>query len=247
MARFAVILPAAGKSSRFGGLDKKPFVSLDGRPIWLRTAELFVTRPDVCQVILIIAPDDMDFFHSRFAANLAFLNVQLAAGGSERFESVANALAQLEAEADFVAIHDAVRPCTTSALIDAVFAETVRSGAALAAVPVTDTVKRSSDGETVQETLPRSGLWLAQTPQAARRDWLEAAYASRAQLGRDITDDAQLLEAAGHPVRLVLGSATNVKITTRADLGLAETLLGSRAQPKAPRPIHPFADEEERF
>jgi 2-C-methyl-D-erythritol 4-phosphate cytidylyltransferase len=247
VARFAVILPAAGKSSRFGGPDKKPFVTLEGRPIWLRTAELFVTRPDVCQVLLVVAPDDLDLFRSRYAANLAFLDVRLAPGGVERFESVANALAMLSSEADFVAVHDAVRPCATSALIDAVFAETIRHGAALAAVAVTDTVKRSADGQTVEATLPRGGLWLAQTPQAARRDWFESAYAARARLGRNITDDAQLLEAAGHPVRLVPGAATNLKITTRADLALAETLLKSRPQAKAPRPIHPFADEEGRW
>jgi 2-C-methyl-D-erythritol 4-phosphate cytidylyltransferase len=244
MARFAVILPAAGKSSRFRGRDKKPFATLDGRPVWLRTAELFVTRDDVCQTVLVVAPDDMDLFRSRFAANLAFLNIQLVAGGAQRFDSVANALAKLAPEADFVAVHDAVRPCVTGPLIDAVFAQAVKSGAALLAVPVQDTLKRSADGQKVQKTEPRQGLWLAQTPQAARRDWLLAAYADRARHGPEITDDAQLLEAAGRPVALVTGSATNVKITTPEDLMLAEAVLKSRPQPKGPRPIHPFADEE---
>ena len=91
--------------------------------------------------------------------------------------------------------------------------------------------------------MPRKGLWLAQTPQVFRRDWLTAAYANRGRLGKDITDDAQLVEAAGHPVWLVEGSTGNVKITTREDLSLAEAVLKSRPKPKAAGPSHPFADE----
>src|SRR4051812_32958989 len=122
MARFAVILPAAGRSSRFGGKEKKPFATLDGRAVWLRTAELFVTRDEVVQTLLILAPDDMENFRTKFAANIAFMNVKLVAGGKERFESVANALAQVSAEADFIAVHDAVRPCVTGELVDKLFA-----------------------------------------------------------------------------------------------------------------------------
>ncbi len=244
MARFAVILPAAGKSSRFRGRDKKTFANLDGRPVWLRTAELFVTRDDVCQTLLVVAPEDGELFKSRYAANIAFLNIQLVDGGKERFESVANALARLSADAEFVAVHDAVRPCLPPALIDAVFGQAVKTGAALLAVPVHETVKRSNDGQRVEATVSRKGLWLAQTPQVFRRAWLEEAYANRAKLGPDVTDDAQLVEAGGHPVHLVTGSATNIKITHPEDLALAEAILKSRPQPKTPRPIHPFADEE---
>jgi 2-C-methyl-D-erythritol 4-phosphate cytidylyltransferase len=244
MARVAVILPAAGKSSRFRDRDKKPFANLDGRAVWLRSAELFVTRDDVCQCLIVVAAEDQERFRSRYGANLALLNVQLANGGAERFESVANALALVKPEADFVAIHDAVRPCVTSALVDTVFAQAARSGAALLAVPVTDTVKRGTADQRVQETLSRQNLWLAQTPQVFRRDWLEEAYAKRAQLGKDITDDAQLVEAAGHPVHLVTGSPSNVKITTKDDLFLAEAILKSRPAAKPARSIHPFEDEK---
>src|SRR5262245_48774275 len=99
MANFAVIVPAAGKSSRFRDKEKKLFVNLDGRAVWLRTVELFVTRHDVCQVVLAIAPEDREMFRRRYQANLAFLNVQLADGGGERFESVGNALKLLKPEA----------------------------------------------------------------------------------------------------------------------------------------------------
>ena len=244
MAKFAVIIPAAGQSTRFKDKEKKPFATLEGRAVWLRSAELFVTRNDVCQCIIVVAKADQETFRRRNAAHMAFMNVQIADGGAERFESVANALKLVKPEADFVAIHDAVRPCLTAALIDAVFAKAAETGAALLAVPVTDTLKQVNAQHQVEATRPRQGLWLAQTPQVFRRDWLEAAYAGRGKLGKDITDDAQLLEAAGHPVHVVEGAATNVKITTKADLLLAEAILKAQPKPKPSGPAHPFAEEE---
>jgi 2-C-methyl-D-erythritol 4-phosphate cytidylyltransferase len=244
MAQFAVILPAAGQSSRFRDKEKKPFATLDGRAVWLRSAELFVTRQDVCQCIIVVAKADQELFRRRYGANLAFMNVQIAEGGAERFASVANALALVKPEAEFVAIHDAVRPCLTEELINAVFNKAAQAGAALLAVPVTDTLKKVTAKQQVEATLPRQGLWLAQTPQVFRRDWLQAAYADRARLGTDITDDAQLVEAAGHAVHVVEGAATNLKITSKADLYLAEAVLKSLPKPKPKGPAHPFAEEE---
>jgi 2-C-methyl-D-erythritol 4-phosphate cytidylyltransferase len=243
MSRFAVILPAAGQSSRFRDREKKPFVNLDGRAVWLRCAELFITRDDVCQCLIVVAPEDQETFRRRYQANLAFMNVQIADGGKERFDSVANALSLIKPEADFVAIHDAARPCVTAELIDGVFAAAAKTGAAMLAVPVTDTLKRADDQGRVKETVSRQGLWLAQTPQVFRRDWLIEAYAKRSQVSGDITDDAQLIEAIGHPVYLLQGSTGNIKITTKEDLSLAEAILKSRPKPKAARSIHPFEDE----
>jgi 2-C-methyl-D-erythritol 4-phosphate cytidylyltransferase len=245
MPRFAVLIPAAGKSSRFrDNKEKKPFATLDGRAVWLRTVELFVTRDDVCQTVVIVAPEDQEMFRRRYQANMAFMNVQIADGGKERFDSVANALQKLKPDADFVAIHDAVRPCLTSELIDAVFAQAIKSNAAILAVPVQDTLKRADAQQRVLATESRQGLWLAQTPQAFRRELIEAAYADPARRGPQITDDAQLIESLGHPVHLVEGSTTNLKITTKADLHLAEAILKSRPKPKGSGPIHPFAEEE---
>src|SRR5262249_46359535 len=136
------------------------------------------------------------------------------------------------------------RPCLPPNLIDTVFNRAVQTGAALLAIPVADTVKRGDGQQRVQETVSRQGLWLAQTPQVFRKDWLLDAYAPRAQLGTGITDDAQLVEAAGHPVHLVQGSSANLKITTREDLVLAEAILRSRPSPKPAGPAHPFADEQ---
>ena len=217
MPRFAVILPAAGRSSRFQSAEKKVFADLDGRPVWQRSAEWFLSRPDVCQCIIVTAPEDRELFR-RFDAK-----IQLADGGAERFESVANALELTTPEADFIAVHDAARPCLTAALIDAVFACAVETGAALLAVPVADTIKRDDGAGRIQATVARKGLWLAQTPQVFRRDWLVDAYARRNAFS-GITDDAQLVEAAGHAVHLVLGSNANLKITTREDLDLAKAI-----------------------
>src|SRR5712692_3237009 len=154
MAKFAVILPAAGQSSRFRDKEKKPFALLDGRAVWLRSAELFVTRDDVCQCIIVVAKDDQEMFRRRYGANLAFMNVQIADGGNERHQSIANALALVKPEADFVAIHDAVRPCLTEEMINTVFAKAEKTGAALLAVSVADTVKQVDQQQQVKGTLP---------------------------------------------------------------------------------------------
>lgn len=244
MPSVAVIVPAAGNSTRFGSGEKKPFVSLDGRPVWQRTCELFWNRQDVTTVYLVVAPDDRDDFRERYGHVIAFANVKVIAGGAERFESVANALAAVPADADLVAVHDAVRPLTPPALLDAVFAAAAEHGAAMLAVPLDDTLKRVDPATNrVTDTVPRSGLWRAQTPQVFRRDWLTEAYAKRASLTGPITDDAQLVEAAGHSVRIVPGSPVNFKITTKDDLDLAEAVLKAREAKPAPKAARPFGDE----
>jgi 2-C-methyl-D-erythritol 4-phosphate cytidylyltransferase len=244
MAKFAVILPAAGQSSRFKDKEKKPFAQLEGRAVWLRSAELFVTRSDVCQCIIVIAKGDQEVFRRRYGANLAFMNVQIAEGGAERFDSVANALALVKPEADVVAIHDAARPCLTEEMVDAVFATGNKTGAAILAIPITDTIKRVNAQQYIGETVSRQGLWLAQTPQVFRKDWLTEAYANRNKADKSVTDDAQLVEATGHQVAVVEGSASNIKITTKSDIFLAEAVLKSRPKPKPAGPAHPFAEEE---
>src|SRR5205823_5642279 len=184
------------KSSRFGGKEKKPFASLDGRPVWQRSAELFWSRDDVTKVYLVIAPDDREEFRTRFAHLIAFANAEVVDGGAERFDSVANALARIPESVDLVAVHDAVRPLGTQALVDAVIAAAAKTGAAMLAIPVADTLKRVDPATNrITETVPRAGLWQAQTPQVFRRDWLGQAYAKRSEFSGSITDDAQLIEA----------------------------------------------------
>lgn len=227
-------------------MEKKQFLSLDGRPVWQRAGELFWTRPDVARVYLAIDPDDRDDFKGRFAHHLMFANAELVDGGAERFESVANALAKVPADVPFVAVHDAVRPLTPPALIDAVFAAAFEHGAAMPAVPLADTLKRVDPATNrIVGTVPRAGLWQAQTPQVFRRDWLAAAYAKRAELGEAITDDAQLVEAAGHAVTVVPGAGVNFKITARDDLALAELVLKAKsAKTVEARPVARFGDDD---
>jgi 2-C-methyl-D-erythritol 4-phosphate cytidylyltransferase len=244
MSAFAVVFPAAGKSSRFRDKEKKPFTNLDGRAVWLRSVELFINRDDVKQCIIVVAPDDQEMFRRRFGANLTFMNVQIANGGAERFESVANALAMLKPDVEFVAVHDAVRPCLTETLVNDVFTKAQKTGAAMLAVPINDTIKEVDGLKQVKGTRPREGLWLAQTPQVFRRDWLVEVYENRTRLGANFTDDAQLMEAAGYAVHVVEGATTNIKITTRHDLFLAEAILKSLPKPKPSGPAHPFGEEE---
>lgn len=243
-ADVAVILPAAGRSTRFGDpKEKKIYAELDGRAVWLRAVEPFLSRDDVAQVVVAIAPEDRELFERRYRASVAFLNLKVVDGGAERHDSIARALEAIDVPCELVAIHDAARPCLTAELVDAVFAAARQHGAALPAVPVADTLKRAGDDGMVVETVPRAGLHQAQTPQVFRRDLLLRAYAARATLGPAITDDAQLVEALGHPVRLVAGSPFNLKITTAADLRLASAVLKALPQPKREGPAHPFADE----
>src|SRR3954451_17540621 len=143
IGQFAVILPAAGRSTRFGNAkQKKVFAELDGRAVWLRAAEQFVNRDDVAQAIVVIAPEDRELFELRFRASVAFLNIRVIDGGAERSDSVAKALEVVDPSCEFVAIHDAARPCLTGEQVDSVFRAAEEHGAALLAVPVADTIKR---------------------------------------------------------------------------------------------------------
>ncbi len=243
MATLAVILAAAGKSSRFRDQHyKKPFAPLANRAVWLHSAERFLNRDDVKQLILVIDPDDRDAFNSKFAANVAILGIDVVEGGAERCDSIANALAQVRDDVDLVAIHDAARPCLADEWIDSVVSAADKSGAAILAIPVTGTIKRSANGKQIDETVPRTHLWEAQTPQVFRRSLLIDAYAKRNDC--NATDDAELVERTGQPVTLVPGSPINMKITTREDLKFAAQALKAMPKPKLLGPSHPFADDD---
>lgn len=245
MASFAVILPAAGKSSRFSddSRRKKVFTELKGRAVWLRAAELFTGRNDIVQTLVVISPEDMEFFKLKFGPNLAFMDLELVEGGAERADSVENALQRVREDVDFVAVHDAARPLLAPEWIDAVFAAAEESGAAIPGVRISSTIKRTNAEKTIQETVPRDDLWTAQTPQVFRRELLIEAYAKRGDA--QPTDEAQLVEQSGHPVRIVEGSPMNLKITTQDDFQMAKVLLDVLPK-KTLGSLHPFSDEEPR-
>ena len=243
MSRFAVILPAAGQSQRFNDEHyKKPFAPLSDRAVWLHTVEKFVNRDDVKQTIVVISPEDKSLFEAKFSANAVILGIDVVLGGDSRANSVANALKQVREEIDYVAIHDAVRPCIANSWIDSVFKAAKDNGAAILAVPVTSTLKRVKDNREIQETVSREKLWEAQTPQVFRRDLLVKAFAENPQAST-ATDEAQLVEQIGHPVTVVEGSPSNMKITTKDDLRLAAEVLKLLPKPQRPGPAHPFGDD----
>ncbi len=243
MSKFAVILPAAGKSSRMTGFQKKkPFVDLKGRPVWLRTAEHFMNRPDVSQTVLVVSPDDMDWFRDTYKANLAFSDITVVAGGNTRAESVRNGLASIQGEPDFVAVHDAARPLLTSQWIDQIFSAAEKFKAVIPGVRITSTVKKVDEAGRIHQTVDRTNLVQAQTPQVFRRELLLEAYAQNKNAS-DATDEASLLEAIGHPVYVIDGWPMNIKITTNEDFKLAELYLNALPKPGGLRALHPFSDD----
>ncbi|MDR2117811.1 MAG: 2-C-methyl-D-erythritol 4-phosphate cytidylyltransferase [Planctomycetaceae bacterium] len=226
--RFSVIIVAAGKSRRFietnsdKPMVKKTFASLNRKPIWLHSAEKFYEREDVVQLIIVISPDDLTWFFRFYTNEIDRMFLLVIAGGKERADSVQNGLAVVRRDVDFIAIHDAARPCVSKAEINAVFRQAKIDGAAMLATPIVGTLKRVYDGQIV-ETVNRENLWEAQTPQVFRRDILLNAYKNRG--GIEPTDDAQLVENIGYAVSVVPAARSNIKITTQTDLTFAETIL----------------------
>ena len=240
MPDFAVILPAAGSSTRFGGPRSKLFEEVGGKPVLLRSVDAFSRRADVRWIVLPTcaagdawegAPDSV---RSRFAVarpSDGVGNVCVCAGGSCRARSVWNAVKRVPDDVEWVAVHDAARPLVSQGLIDRTLAAAVEHGAAVPAMPVALTVKEAAGPlpARVGRTVPRSRLWAVQTPQVMRRRDLLDAFAACPLPLEEVTDDVQLLELAGKPVWLVAGEESNLKITTRTDVRLAELMLAERA------------------
>ena len=243
MPKTAVIIPAAGAGKRFGGDVKKPFAQIDGRPVVMRSVELFINRDDVCQVILAVSPDDYEVVKEKFAANIMVLGIKLVEGGFERYDSVRKALAAVDDEADLVAVHDAVRPCVTEGWIDKVFAKADETGAAILVAPLVGTIKRVGDKQ-IEETVPRAGLFEAQTPQVFRKQLLIDAYAALDD-STPPTDDAEVVERTGQPVSIVETDRRNIKITTKSDMTLASVILKNMPRkPKDSGPRNPFDEAQ---
>jgi 2-C-methyl-D-erythritol 4-phosphate cytidylyltransferase len=224
-----VVVVAAGRGSRVGGDLPKQYLPIGGVPLLLRAVRPFVTHPEVAQVALVLAPGDAEH-PPGFLAPLRGEALTLVAGGRERADSVAAGLRALGASCEIVLVHDGARPFVDRAVIDAVIAHARAGEGAVAALPVSDTIKEAlgPDPTVVGRTVPRAGLWRAQTPQGFPRRLLEEAYARAGAGASGSTDDAALVEACGGTVRLVPDSPRNLKVTTRDDLALAEALAGTQ-------------------
>lgn len=223
-ADFTGVVVAAGEAARFGGPVPKQFADLDGRTVVARSVAAIASHPAVAGVVLVLAPEEVDGERGRALRDQPGV-LAVVAGGASRAASVRLGLAVVETP--FVLVHDAARPLVSPALVDAVVRATRERGAAIPALQVWDTVKRIRDG-TVERTVDRSALRLAQTPQGARRDELVAALDAAAATATPVTDEASALETAGRTVACVDGDADNLKITRAADLDRAARQLGAR-------------------
>jgi 2-C-methyl-D-erythritol 4-phosphate cytidylyltransferase / 2-C-methyl-D-erythritol 2,4-cyclodiphosphate synthase len=222
----SAILAAGGRGLRLGHAQPKQLLEIGGRPMLERSVSLFLTHPDIDEVIVAL-PVDLSTRPPAYLTNTA-KPLRVVAGGARRQDSVAAAFQVVSDHAEVVVVHDAARPFATSDLIARTIAAAAESGAALAALEARDTVKQAVGG-VVRATLDRRTIFLAQTPQAFRRDVLRDALA----LSSDATDEASLAEQAGHTVRIVEGEAKNIKITTPEDLAMAEAINRAGGAPAA--------------
>lgn len=242
--RVAVIICAAGTSSRFGGKRKKPFVDVAGRAVFLRSVELFANRDDVKQILLAIAPEDEELVNVKWGPNLKFYNVKICFGGTERFDTVRSALELVKNDIDLIAVHDAVRCCIKGEWVDDCLAAAAQIGAAILACPVTATIKEAK-GNTITQTVDRAGLYEAQTPQVFKAELLKEAYSNLKNLDKSkISDDAQLVEAIGGKVSIVETDSSNIKITRQSDIAIAEAILKCRPSLKPKGPAGPYIEAQ---
>ncbi len=221
----AAILVAAGKGARMGAGVDKLFLTVAGRPVVAHTWQRFEDAPCIGEIILVVRKGR----RKKFEALAAKFNFQkpfrIVFGGKERQDSVWNGLEALSPDTEVVAIHDAARPCTGEELIETTLRSAMESGAAVAAQPVTDTIKESADGRLIRRTLDRSKLWSVQTPQTFRVEVIRRALAAARRHGESFTDDTAACELIGQPVRLVSSATPNPKVTVPGDLPLVEALL----------------------
>jgi 2-C-methyl-D-erythritol 4-phosphate cytidylyltransferase len=239
-----VIIPAAGLGTRMAPVPSamdvksrkappsKQFTELAGTPILIHTLRKFAAVNEVSEIWIALRENEIESFRERLkqeAKDVLKKRVELVIGGEHRQESVGNALNAVSAAADdIVLVHDAVRPLVTAEIIREVIEAAKKYGAAIAGLPAVDTVKqveRTAEGAIIKATIPRAGVVLAQTPQGFRYDVIKKVFDEAAADGFTGTDEASLAERSGHEVAVVMGSPKNLKITTPADMELAEFYL----------------------
>ena len=219
------IVPAAGAGVRFGGAVKKQFIALNGLPILSHTLRALAASDALAAIIVVVPPGEES--RGQEALELARINLEteVVPGGQARQDSVYIGLQRAKAETDLVLIHDGVRPFVSREVVLATVEAAKEVGAAVAAVPVIDTIKRVDSDDFVVETLQRGQLWSIQTPQVFRYALLMQAHRAVRERGIVVTDDAALVERIGGMVKVVRGSYENLKITSEEDLPLAGLIL----------------------
>ena len=230
------IVPAAGGGTRMAGALPKQYLPLAGIPLLARTLQALRASGRVDSLILVVPPGQEARCRTEILEPFGLHADAVVPGGADRQASVFAGLSRIPEGTDLVLVHDGARPFITPAVIQAVVAAAAEAGAAVAAIPVTDTIKVAGPDGSVKETPERGRLWAAQTPQVFRPALLREAHRQALQDGFRSTDDSALVERLGHPVRLVPGSPENVKITTKADLALADHILQARHRESGRRP-----------
>ena len=226
--RVIAIIPAAGAGRRMGSAVEKQFLHLRGIPILAHTLRVFDKSPKIDGIVLVVAPQQRQALEGEvLGPHPCEKLLRVIDGGAERQDSVANGLRAIPPDCELVVVHDGVRPLVSIDLLEAVLEAAHHYGAAIAAIPAGDTVKQA-DSQKVVATLERETIWLAQTPQIFRAKLLRRAYEKAARDQAILTDDAALVERIGVTVHLVHGSPENIKVTTPADLLLAEAILAGR-------------------
>jgi len=223
--KVAAIIVAAGEGKRMRGVDKV-FAPLGGEPLLLRATRPFQECPLVDQIVVVVSGDKENKCRTLVTGPKWSKVTDVCLGGERRQDSVAAGLKRLK-NFDWVIIHDGARPLVTVDLIERGLEAAKETGAAAAAVPVTDTIKVVGKGEIVRQTPRRQNLRAVQTPQVFRFDVIQIAHK---QDVNDVTDDASLVERLGHTVKLYTGSYDNIKVTTPDDLAMAELLLKRKGQ-----------------
>ena len=224
-----VVIVAAGRSSRMGGVDKT-FAPLLGAPLIAHTVERFEAHPLIGEIALVLAAESVERGRELVSSRGWRKVTQAVAGGARRQDSVYNGLAALSA-CDLVMVHDGARPCVDVATLHRGIEAAAKHGAAVAGTPVKDTIKRVSPELLIEETPERARLWAAQTPQVFRHGLLLEAHQ---RCEGDFTDDAAMVESLGHPVRMFEGTYENIKVTTAGDLVVAEVFLRGMLEPPLP-------------
>jgi len=219
------IIVAAGKGLRMQNAVSKQYLKLGGRPIIAHTLSAFEACRMVEHIYLVIPKQDLEFCRQEILPSIEMQSaVTLVAGGAERQASVYNGLLAVSPKTGMVAIHDGVRPLVTPEMITACIEGARETGACILGIPASDTLKQANAEGIIETTLPRHDIWLAQTPQVFSYDLILKAHETALQAGISGTDDAALMERIGHPVRIIRGSSSNIKITTPEDLRRAEAI-----------------------
>jgi len=219
------IIVAAGKGSRMGPNVDKLFLEVNGCPVVAHTWRLFDRLPSIGELVIVVR-DGLESSFEELGKKYKFTkSFRFVAGGHERQDSVWNGLQALSPAVEIVVIQDGARPCTDPDLITATISAAREMGAAVAAQPVTDTIKESNDGQLVARTLDRSRLWAVQTPQTFRLDIIQRALTEARNQGLIVTDDTAACELIGQPVKLVVGTRPNPKVTRPEDVALVQLLL----------------------